>query len=54
MYGNGIGYLKVVLLSNAAGLDPTSRDLWNLNGESGNSWHQAAITIASAVPFQVS
>lgn len=54
MYGNGIGSLKVILMSNAAGLDSTSRDLWHLNGESGNSWHQAAITIASTVPFQVS
>ena len=50
MYGNGIGHLRVLLMTS----NTVSRDLWSINGESGNSWHQASITIASTVAFRVS
>jgi len=49
MYGNGIGSLRVILRY----VDGNERQLWSLTGEAGNIWHEAHLTVASSVPFQV-
>lgn len=49
MYGNGVGSLRV-LIRYASG-DETIPDqlLWEMSGESGNSWHVAQVPISSPV-----
>ena len=49
MFGNGIGTLRVTLRY----VDGNERHLWSLTGEAGNTWHQAQLTVASPIPFQV-
>lgn len=53
MYGNGVGTLKVLHLFGTAGSDTTSRELWSLTGEAGNSWHQGQLSVSSNNPFRV-
>lgn len=54
MYGNGIGTLKVLQLIGTPGTDASSRELWSLTGEAGNTWHQGQLSVSSNNPFRVS
>lgn len=50
MYGNGVGTLRV-LIRYTSGDETTIPDqlLWEMIGESGNSWHVAQVPISSPV-----
>ena len=51
MYGNGIGTLRVLIRYTSASEEQTIPDqlLWEMTGESGNSWHIAQVPISSPV-----
>lgn len=53
MYGNGIGTLKVVLLSGSSNTDFNVQELWSLTGEAGNTWHQAQLSISATSSYHV-
>lgn len=49
MYGNGIGTLRVSIRYTSANEEQAIPDqvLWEMTGESGNSWHVAQVPISS-------
>ncbi|XP_034192105.2 MAM and LDL-receptor class A domain-containing protein 1 isoform X1 [Osmia lignaria lignaria] len=52
MFGSGIGVLKL-FLRNFRSLDTPLREIWSLNGNAGNTWFVAQITIGSVDDFQL-
>lgn len=51
MYGMGTGDLSVLLVSNDRS---TSTRIWLENGDQGNQWKSAKVTISSDITFRVS
>lgn len=52
MFGSGIGTLKL-LMRHFRSLDAPFREIWSLNGNAGNTWFIAQITISSLDDFQL-
>ncbi|CAK9817198.1 MAM and LDL-receptor class A domain-containing protein 1 (Fragment) [Anthophora quadrimaculata] len=52
MFGSGIGTLKL-FVRHFRSLDAPLREIWGLNGNSGNAWFVAQITISSLDDFQL-
>ncbi|XP_078033852.1 MAM and LDL-receptor class A domain-containing protein 1 [Augochlora pura] len=52
MFGTGIGSLKL-FVRHFRSLDAPLREIWSLNGNAGNTWFVAEITISSLDDFQL-
>lgn len=52
MFGAGIGTLKL-FLRHFRSLDAPLQEIWSLNGNAGNTWFVAQITISSLDDFQL-
>ncbi|XP_071871050.1 MAM and LDL-receptor class A domain-containing protein 1 [Bombus fervidus] len=52
MFGSGIGSLKL-FIRHFRSLDAALREIWSLNGNAGNTWFVAQITISSLDDFQL-
>ncbi|XP_053986898.1 MAM and LDL-receptor class A domain-containing protein 1-like [Hylaeus volcanicus] len=52
MFGAGIGTLKL-FLRHFRSLDAPLREIWSLNGNAGNTWFVAQITVSSLDDFQL-
>lgn len=52
MFGSGIGTLKL-FVRHFRSLDTPLREIWSLNGNAGNTWFVAQITISSLDDFQL-
>ncbi|GAB6027652.1 hypothetical protein CHUAL_001893 [Chamberlinius hualienensis] len=48
MYGNGIGTLRVLQQT-----DSEEKVIWEVSGESGNTWHMAQVTAASQNEYKI-
>lgn len=49
MYGNGIGTLRVFSRAD----NEADKLVWEVSGESGNSWHMAQVTVSSLSNYKV-
>ncbi|XP_023218145.1 MAM and LDL-receptor class A domain-containing protein 1-like isoform X2 [Centruroides sculpturatus] len=50
MFGNGVGVLRVLQKVQGGEKD---RVIWEINGEAGNNWYTAQVSVSSATPYQL-